>query len=669
MAKTFNINRVNSLPSSGKNGDQYFLRKPNGRYEQWMVVPNGSLEMLKGITDDEQSRLNQLKQDDIDKLKSDYTKAEIDSLFEEVNKGVSGSIKTTQTLTELNALPDGVYEAETEGSYQNGLTAKSGYTTKFQKVGTVWSLFSEVKLPVGTDNINPTGSLLVTEIAVARYALEKYSTRALPEGYEFIPDDRPDAFDESLIVVDSEGWYIPRPTDLIFGTSDRILPLGMSFLQDDRPDSEFEGILIIDKNGWYIPSSSNSSSGSNDFLKQLITYSDFGNVEGYPVEEIKDLDLYYSQWDNIMAGNTSYITKTALRGSGLQNLPIYRYDFKPANPKLKVLLSGCTHGWEKNFSFGLRLFMKHLVENWKGNDALTFLRQNVHFIIVPVVSPDPFVVNFFNGNTTLRDRSGYETPPFNASWTKSGNTVTISFTEADFPVNDRVLFSNYFTSRPSTELVNKVGITFMDSSNATEMPNDVFDIKSIIDNKTVTINVPTSGSGSGTVKMCVKADLNRNADTASWSGLGHAATKTGYPAGFYDNKGTKPFSLAESLNIKDILDNNLDIAFYYDFHSGAGDYVTYISYPELNKDNSFSFIKEMYQNLFNISPVYNLGNTYSSLYVYASESNKIVGSNPEWHAPVVSTGVMNDQQATDMHNWIGNLLTISSKINILNKNK
>lgn len=67
--------------------------------------------------------------------------------IDDINLGVSGSITTTQTLPQLNALPDGIYEAQTSGVYTNGLTAKDGYYTKFKKEGTVWTLNSEIKMP------------------------------------------------------------------------------------------------------------------------------------------------------------------------------------------------------------------------------------------------------------------------------------------------------------------------------------------------------------------------------------------------------------------------------------------------------------------------------------------------------------------------------------------
>lgn len=111
----------------------------------------------------------------IDKLEQDYTRVEVDLKFQTINLGISGTITTSQTLTQLNTLIDGIYEAQTSGLYANGLTAKVGYYTKFKKVGTVWTLATEVIIPTntGTDILNPIGTGIPKEIAVANYVKDK----------------------------------------------------------------------------------------------------------------------------------------------------------------------------------------------------------------------------------------------------------------------------------------------------------------------------------------------------------------------------------------------------------------------------------------------------------------------------------------------------------------
>lgn len=66
---------------------------------------------------------------------------------EKIASGVTGTIKTQQTLPELNALPDGIYRASTFGDYANGFTVERGVLTLFKKVGTVWTVDTEVIMP------------------------------------------------------------------------------------------------------------------------------------------------------------------------------------------------------------------------------------------------------------------------------------------------------------------------------------------------------------------------------------------------------------------------------------------------------------------------------------------------------------------------------------------
>lgn len=71
----------------------------------------------------------------------------VNQRIDEVSIGILGSITTSQTLVELNALEDGVYRAQTVGNYANGLIAEEGFYTTFRKSGNVWNLENATKLP------------------------------------------------------------------------------------------------------------------------------------------------------------------------------------------------------------------------------------------------------------------------------------------------------------------------------------------------------------------------------------------------------------------------------------------------------------------------------------------------------------------------------------------
>lgn len=80
---------------------------------------------------------------DIDKMIDIYRKEMFESL-DSLNTELNGKVTTTEDLT-LKA--SGVYRAETSGTI-GGVVVKEGYYTLLRKTGNVWSLESEVKMPM-----------------------------------------------------------------------------------------------------------------------------------------------------------------------------------------------------------------------------------------------------------------------------------------------------------------------------------------------------------------------------------------------------------------------------------------------------------------------------------------------------------------------------------------
>lgn len=111
-----------------------------------LVVPEDN-----GISEVSVKQINDLVEEKV--RNNFYDKSQVDNKIDNVDRGIQGNIKTSQTTAELNALQDGVWECETSGTYNtssvaaNRLVAKEGYLTKFEKKGTVWMLFSEVEMP------------------------------------------------------------------------------------------------------------------------------------------------------------------------------------------------------------------------------------------------------------------------------------------------------------------------------------------------------------------------------------------------------------------------------------------------------------------------------------------------------------------------------------------
>src|SRR5699024_7778634 len=102
-----------------------------------------------------------------------------------------------------------------EGTYvqQGGLdiSVGEGVLSVVKWDGEKWSKEKDLYIPqdVGGE-IEPNNERAVSGDTVARWALNKYSERALPEGYEFIELDRPDLTDLSILtLVDKDMRVIP----------------------------------------------------------------------------------------------------------------------------------------------------------------------------------------------------------------------------------------------------------------------------------------------------------------------------------------------------------------------------------------------------------------------------------------------------------------------------
>src|SRR5690606_20218083 len=137
------------------------------------------------------------------------------------------------------------------------------------------------------------------------------------------------------------------------------------------------------------------------------------------------LDDIYDLYDELMNENPNYITKEYL-GDESTGLPIYKYEFKPELPAptdgsyvtptkmIKIIITSGTHGVERLGVWLTYLAMKQICENWQDDEVLEALRWNVHFIIIPVVSPWSFV------NRTRKNSNGVDiNRNFPEGWSES----------------------------------------------------------------------------------------------------------------------------------------------------------------------------------------------------------------------------------------------------------
>lgn len=153
------------------------------------------------------------------------------------------------------------------------------------------------------------------------------------------------------------------------------------------------------------------------------TITGIGVNDPIPAGNIAYTD-YYTYYDELMANNPDYITKT-LAGTDKDGNEIYRYDFKPERPeykknsieierdfdKPKIFLVSSTHGNERTVIWALYNTMKLICEQWQDNEALEFLRWNAHFIVIPIISPSGYSkATRINGNGVDLNRN------YTASW-------------------------------------------------------------------------------------------------------------------------------------------------------------------------------------------------------------------------------------------------------------
>ena len=168
--KAFNIHRVNSLPSSGVNGDWYLVRKSNGRFDLYVVAMGTVFVPVQGMTDVELNSVTRLIPN-INKLEGLNTQEEIDNKINTIESGYKG-IATPSTVWN-SSTPIGRYLAKESGTYNGIVVDVTGKEVYLDWDGTV---LNKVEIPIsvsGTDVITTNGTDIVTEKAVRDYSATK----------------------------------------------------------------------------------------------------------------------------------------------------------------------------------------------------------------------------------------------------------------------------------------------------------------------------------------------------------------------------------------------------------------------------------------------------------------------------------------------------------------
>ncbi len=110
-----------------------------------------------------------------------------------------------------------------------------------------------------------------------------------------------------------------------------------------------------------------------------------GNYGELDMSTAEFLELFYDGFVSAMPGGVT-VTKNSIGKdeSGLYDM--WEYDFCPSNYSRTILLSSGMHSYELSASFGLANFIGHLYTD-TGNDAFSYIRNNVRVKVIPVVNP------------------------------------------------------------------------------------------------------------------------------------------------------------------------------------------------------------------------------------------------------------------------------------------
>lgn len=98
-----------------------------------------------------------------------------------------------------------------------------------------------------------------------------------------------------------------------------------------------------------------------------------------------------NEYEKLRTKYPDYITRNELISDEYGNM-LYSYEFKPKNATMKCCITTGIHGNEKTYQFCLPKLMKMIADSENGqlNVHLMKLRQDVHFVLIPCVTPYGF---------------------------------------------------------------------------------------------------------------------------------------------------------------------------------------------------------------------------------------------------------------------------------------
>ena len=106
---------------------------------------------------------------------------------------------------------------------------------------------------------------------------------------------------------------------------------------------------------------------------------------------------YFTMFNTLVAPYTGYAEshQMGLASDGITMM--YYYTLNPLTnqdgenyKRPKIIITAGQHGFEKTANFGVYWFIKNLLEDWKTNKSLDYIRNHVQLIVIPMLNPYGF---------------------------------------------------------------------------------------------------------------------------------------------------------------------------------------------------------------------------------------------------------------------------------------
>ena len=101
-----------------------------------------------------------------------------------------------------------------------------------------------------------------------------------------------------------------------------------------------------------------------------------------------DIDDYYGYgFEPLCEKFPNYVRRETVGYDAGNENPVYSYIFEPVNYEKTVLVTSGVHGYEGMAVLALSMFFKDLCEKSGENRTLSYLRNRIKFVVIPIVNP------------------------------------------------------------------------------------------------------------------------------------------------------------------------------------------------------------------------------------------------------------------------------------------